>query len=282
MKTEFPFQEVLESLLNAIPSEYQEGEKQQTIKWILESVFGVTSAQLLTRSPLSIDPEKLKEVTTRLANHEPVQYIMGEVNFYGCQLKVASGVLIPRPETEELAYRIVQENKTENIEVIWDLCSGSGCLAISLAKELKAKTFGVDIHPKAIELGSENAKLNYADTDFFRVDLLNEKLPELPPPQIIVSNPPYVTENEKQLMRPNVLHHEPHIALFVSEGSPLIFYDRIFQIAQEKLMEGGKIYLEINEQFGRETQALAFKYGFSTAEIWQDWSGKDRFVKAVK
>lgn len=258
-------------------------EKETIAKWLLEVKFGVSETEIrLGSNQPKVDRNQLEKLLVRLLKNEPVQYLIGEVSFYNCSLKVASEVLIPRPETEELAFRIVEENRNQPMPVIWDICSGSGCLAISLAKNLKTKAFGFEISEPALNLSRENAELNSTDVEFFSKNVFDTDWDSFQKPSVIVSNPPYVMEKERAEMKENVLAFEPELALFVSNEDPLVFYRQIAHIAFQQLSAGGKLYFEINEKLGAETVEEVKVVGFSTVELWKDWSGKDRFVKALK
>jgi len=258
-------------------------EKAAISKWLLESKFGVSEAALRTGGRgIRIDKGQLLGFLQRLERQEPIQYIIGSVPFFNCQITVGPGVLIPRPETEELAFRIVQETHGLEKPVIWDICSGSGCLAIGLAKKLSARAIGFELSEAALQISQKNQQLNQVAAEFVKQDVFEAGWERFPQPSIMVSNPPYVPETQKLEMKENVLAYEPEMALFVPDQDPLLFYRRISGIAFQYLPVGGKLYFEINEKLGEETAGLVSSFGFRAVELWQDWSGKDRFVKAVK
>jgi len=219
----------------------------------------------------------------RLVSGEPVQYVRGKANFYDMQFCVNSSVLIPRPETEELVDRIINEQGNCNGNII-DLGTGSGCIAISLAKHIRsAKVSAVDISSAAINVAKQNAEKNNVHINFLLGDMQDSQCVTDEEYDIIVSNPPYVCNYEKQEMRPNVLQFEPHLALFVdTDKNPLQFYIAIAKFAQLHLTEKGVIYCEINETLGNETAQMFQSYGFSNTQIIKDLFGKDRFVKATR
>lgn len=219
----------------------------------------------------------------RLKNQEPLQYILGSTEFFGLPLKVDKSVLIPRPETEELVSLILETAKnqepTANSYKILDIGTGSGCIAISLAKNLPhAEVWALDISKDALNIAKQNADLNQVNIRFIEANILN--LETLTTKfDIIVSNPPYVKKNEKSLMKPNVLNHEPHLALFVSDDNPLIFYDKIADFAKTNLQLNGTLFFEINQYLGEELCALLKQKGFANIKLRQDLFEVDRMVK---
>ncbi len=270
-------------LVDALSVNLPADEVQTIGKWLLEAKFNVPATALALRNAnVKIDAVAFEGFLTRLVAHEPIQYIIGEVPFFDCLLKVAPGVLIPRPETEELAYRIVQENPPALNRVIWDICSGSGCIAISLQRHLKAKVFGFELSDVALEISRQNAALNKATVTFVKQDIFSAQWGSFEQPHLIVSNPPYVMEREKAEMQENVLRYEPAQALFVPDDDALIFYEELAEIGLRYLLPGGILYLEINAKLALETQAMLQKTGYGQVVIWHDWSGKPRFMKASK
>ncbi len=233
---------------------------------------------------LSIDDIlKFDEALKQLENEVPLQYILGETEFYGLPFKVNSSVLIPRPETEELVEWILQDYSKINQQfTLLDIGTGSGCIAISLAKNLPlAKVSALDISLKALKTASENATLNDVTISILEQDILAIK--ELDSTfDVIVSNPPYVTISEKEKMKSNVLLYEPHNALFVKDSNPLLFYNSIAEIALKNLKKKGSLYLEINEAYGSEVVEMLEKMGFENVELKKDFFGKDRMIKAQK
>lgn len=231
------------------------------------------------------DLEFFHSALNRLQDKEPVQYILGETNFYSLNFKVTPDVLIPRPETEELVEWIIQDAtiQIDNKKIrILDIGAGSGCIAISLANNLPYATVSaLDISEKALQIAKENAQHNKVDIHFIQADIL--KIATLPQRyDIIVSNPPYVREEEKMQMHENVLEHEPKEALFVSDETPLLFYDKIADLAKKHLSEKGCLYFEINQYLGKETLQLMKAKGFTSVELRKDFLGKNRFIKACK
>jgi release factor glutamine methyltransferase len=216
----------------------------------------------------------------RLKAFEPIQYIIGETEFFDLTFKVTPDVLIPRPETEGLVRWIIQDQAKPNLDVL-DLCTGSGCIAISLYKYLNnASVSALDVSTGALATAKENADLNKANIHFLLKDILKAKtLPQQY--DVMVSNPPYVRNLEKELMSNNVLEHEPHLALFVGDDNPLIFYSKIINLSKTYLKPNGTLYLEINEYLGDATKALLNSDSFLNIELKKDIFGKDRMLKAT-
>ena len=239
----------------------------------------LNGSQELSESQITFFSKTLMQ----LEKQEPVQYILGKTDFYELPIIVSSAVLIPRQETEILVDCIIKENKKEQV-TIFDIGTGSGCIAISLAKYItQSKVYALDISPEALEIASKNAELNAVSISFLQGDMLTlESCKTIPECDIIVSNPPYIRNLEQAEMKPNVLNFEPHTALFVPDLNPLVFYEAIAKIAQQKLTLNGFLYCEINEAFGKETVALFEKYEFKNCKIIEDLHGKQRFVKCNK
>ncbi|MEH6766052.1 MAG: peptide chain release factor N(5)-glutamine methyltransferase [Aequorivita antarctica] len=260
----------------------------------IQSFFSILSEEYLclSRIEIALNPErtiseeaseKFQRALLRLKNHEPIQYILGETEFYGLPFKVNSNTLIPRPETEELVEFIISEQKltaqNPQLTTILDIGTGSGCIAISLAKNLfNSKISALDISNEALKIAQENANLNNAEVEFFQVDILKTKtLPKQY--DIIVSNPPYIRELEKKQMQQNVLKYEPESALYVSNEDPLLFYRTISHLAKNHLRPNGKLFFEINEYLSEELTALLNSEGFRNIVIKKDIFGKDRMIK---
>lgn len=233
------------------------------------------------------DLEKLLQILEQLKIGLPLQYILGETEFYDLKFKVNPSVLIPRPETEELvdwAIITIREMKGEtDVLKIVDLGTGSGCIPISIKKYIPlADISAIDISKEALNTAKLNAEINNTDIKFLEDDILIPTSQELINTQydIIISNPPYVTDSEKAEMHQNVLNHEPHSALFVPDNEALKFYTSIADFALNHLNKNGFLFLEINEKFGKETGEILKENGFKTVEIRQDMYGKDRMIKA--
>jgi len=252
---------------------------------IIDQLLGYSKSDIITKPDTLLSAsqfEEVKQIILRLSQFEPIQYILGKTEFYGLPFIVEPGVLIPRFETEELVDCIVNENPVNEPIKILDIGCGSGCIAISLQKSFpNSAVWCCDISDIAIEITNKNARLNSVDIHIGRFDILGN----YPFPEgdfgIIVSNPPYVTNKEKEMMSPNVLDYEPGLALFVPDNDPILYYRAILLKSHELLTPGGKIYFEINESFGNEIRQLFISEGF-TAEIIRDINGKDRIVKGNK
>lgn len=225
--------------------------------------------------------EKIFSALKELKKSVPIQYIIGETEFYDLTFKVNEFTLIPRQETEELVHLIINENKIVAPHIL-DIGTGSGCIPIVLAHRIAgANVSSVDVSEEAIAVAKENAILNHVAIDFYPRNFLKwetylwEKKYD-----VIVSNPPYIKESEKEFMTENVLANEPHLALFVNDDDPLIFYRRIAEFAKEYLKKGGKLYFEINEALGQEMIELQESLGFSSVQLIQDLNGRDRMTSA--
>ncbi|MGO4770043.1 peptide chain release factor N(5)-glutamine methyltransferase [Flavobacterium sp. W22_SRS_FK3] len=217
----------------------------------------------------------------QLKKEVPIQYLLGKTNFYGLDFEVNENVLIPRPETEELVEWIINENtKTEKYKKlkILDIGTGSGCIAISLAKNLiNAEVYGIDVSKKAIETAKKNAANNNVDVTFMFLDILETDVLTCNF-DIIVSNPPYVRNLEKKEIKKNVLDYEPHLALFVDDNDALVFYKKIAVLAKSSLLEKGQLYFEINQYLGKEMTDLLEKMNFKNIELRKDIYNNDRMI----
>ncbi|MDH5412873.1 MAG: peptide chain release factor N(5)-glutamine methyltransferase [Flavobacteriaceae bacterium] len=222
----------------------------------------------------------------RLKKEEPVQYILGETEFYGLNFKVDRNVLIPRPETEELVDWIIKDSSESQDLKILDIGTGSGCIAISLAKHLpNAEVYALDISKKALQVAEYNANHNKVSIQFIEQDILRTNVSlkgvENLEFDIIVSNPPYVRESEKEAMKKNVLAFEPHSALFVDDTNPILFYEAIVKLAKKNLRKEGKLFFEINQYLSNEITQMLEKNGFSQVEPRKDLFGNDRMIKVT-
>lgn len=269
---------------------YNSNEANALIMILLEHYFNIDRVKIAMKPELRLSESELLTLhfaVKELLKSKPIQYIIGETEFCGMRFLVEDGVLIPRPETEEMVKMIANSVGTRRATSvhcsILDIGTGSGCIAISLAKLLKNSTVtAVDVSEKALEIAKKNAEANDVNVNFIKDDILNPKNQELIDNQydIIVSNPPYVCESEKSEMRANVLDYEPSTALFVPDNDPLIFYRKILEFAQKTLKPAGEIWFEINEKFGEEMKNLCFEMGFKNVEIFKDFRGKDRTLRA--
>ena len=255
---------------------------------LLRKLANMSSVQIYSdkdRNFPELTLEKLICAIDRLERKEPIQYILGETEFSGLIFHVGPGVLIPRPETEELVHLISTEIKKKDTNIhILDIGTGSGCIAVSLAKAMPfAKVFAWDVSPEALEIATENAALNHVKVVFDCIDVLTiiPSKHQQKSLDIIVSNPPYVRFSEANQMEANVLEHEPHVALFVENTDPLLFYRIISKLALEMLKPGGALYFEINSYLGKETLNLVKTFPFNSVQLFQDISGKDRIIRAI-
>jgi len=225
---------------------------------------------------------ELMSALTQLQKHIPLQYIIGQTSFQGSFLHVTPSVLIPRPETEELVAWAIDSAQPPSVQRILDIGTGSGCIAISLAKAFpEADTTAIDISKSALKLAKQNAVQNQVIVDFQCVNILeNQSVADSY--DLIISNPPYVTFSEKKQMNANVLDHEPHRALFVPDSNPLLFYNAIGSFASQHLSDNGLLFFEINEQYGKSVVTLLKDLKFHDIELRKDFRGKDRMIRAKK
>jgi len=245
----------------------------------IEYLLGYNRSDCIVNANHEISNEnadKIKVIVAELKTQKPIQYILGETEFYGLKFKVNKHTLIPRPETEELVDWILKENFSSAL----DVGTGSGCIPIALAKNTNSKVLAIDISEDALLIAEENAKNNKVEIDFILQDILQTN--SLPKIDLIVSNPPYVLNSEKAKMQANVLDFEPELALFVEDENPLIFYKKIADLAFGALNDNGKLFFEINEQFGNETIEMLTDIGFVNIELKKDMNDKDRMIKAIK
>ena len=259
---------------------YDVGEARAVVRLVLEEHFGLTMADVLAgQMP---DETEWAGIQQRLLKGEPVQYILGWAEFGGRHFTVRPGVLIPRPETYELCQWICLTRGQSPCEVL-DIGTGSGCIACTLAAELPQVTVtGWDVSETALSVALENAKRTGVIVSFEQVDILETTTLPAVRWDVIVSNPPYVCEREKAMMDRNVLDYEPHLALFVPDDTPLLFYRAIAQYAAKALRHGGELYFEINPLYAREMEQMLCVMGFVQTETRLDQFGKERFVKTVR
>lgn len=270
-------------VVNELIPIYGENEARQLTKMLLDDVLGIPFEKIIIDENIAYSEtikDRLSQKVDMLKNYVPIQYVLGKAHFYGRDFFVNSNVLIPRQETEELINEIVIDNKKPNLKIL-DIGSGSGCIGVTLGLELEnAKITSLDVDGGALDVTVRNARQFDLEVDCLLEDIL--AIDELPGSyDIIVSNPPYVTEREKMQMQNNVLDHEPHKALFVPDSDPLIFYRHIVRLAKNHLVPKGKLYLEINENYGSEIIELCEKEKFVCLRMIQDINGKDRFIKTM-
>ncbi len=284
----FSAKQLHDHIVKSIICTSSENEKKSMAYLILDHVLSLDQISVIANKSLELNQtswQEIEEIIERLNRNEPIQYVTGNAHFYGRLFKVNHHVLVPRSETEELVDLIVNENNESSLSII-DIGTGSGCIAISLQLEMdNANVFGFDIDPAVLQIAKKNATLLGASIEFSCFDILkdtsinnvNEKSID-----IIVSNPPYVLNNEKKSIEKNVLNYEPHLALFVEDSDPIKFYFAIAKKAYEWLKPKGRIYFEINERFGLPVSNMLESFGFTGSKIIRDIHGKDRFVIANK
>lgn len=269
---------------------YDDNEAQAVVRMLLEERYGMSFTDIVCGGVGQLPDEDVADLMSamrRLQCGEPVQYVLGHAYFYGRRFMVAPGVLIPRPETEQLC-GIILENKENagasgnGVQKVLDLCTGSGCIAITLALEMPdAEVSAVDISPDALLIAERNSNSLGACVSFCRQDILSVSADDVQGEfSLIVSNPPYITVSERQQMSRNVLEHEPHVALFVPDDDPLRFYRVIGELAVRKLARDGGLYFEINPVFAAELKNMLLDMGFSHVRIIDDYFGKQRFAMA--
>ncbi|CAM4167661.1 peptide chain release factor N(5)-glutamine methyltransferase [Gillisia limnaea] len=269
-----------------LKKEYPSGEIQSFFNLLTEAYLKMSRLDLALdhRRELSASEEKkFEDALLQLLKHEPIQYILGETEFFGLKFKVNKNVLIPRPETEDLVQWILEDlksSKSGELSIL-DIGTGSGCIAISLAKKLpKARVSAIDISKSALKVASANAKMNGVEVAFILQDILKTTVLQ-ENYDLIVSNPPYVRELEKKEMHRNVLENEPEMALYVKDLEPLIFYQKITKLAETGLKQGGSLYFEINQYLGKETAEVLNSGGFKSFS-GKDIFGNDRMLKGTK
>ena len=280
--------EARKEISEAIIGIYDRDEANNIAEIALEHVSGLARSDRILRQDNNLSPDErklLSQVVYRLRQHEPIQYITNEAWFAGMKLYVDKNVLIPRPETEELVDWVIRDVKREttNVKKIVDVGTGSGCIAIALKKGLpNAEVWGCDVNDETLNIARMNADTFHAAIDFVTLNFLDrEQRRQLPRVDIIVSNPPYLPERDKEEMKKNVIEFEPATALFVPDNDATIFYQAIANFGKEKLNKPGSIYVEIHESLGRNVIGLFQSQGYEPIELKKDLQGKDRMVKAI-
>jgi release factor glutamine methyltransferase len=283
--------------IHELSSIYDAGEAESFFYLILEEKHKLKRIDLALNPDLTFSDEEIaiwNSILEQLKQEIPIQYLLGKTSFYGLDFEVNSTVLIPRPETEELVDWIIQSTKYEvrNTKLkILDIGTGSGCIAISLAKNISsAEVFAIDVSEKALATAQKNAEINEVKVNFINTNILEtddlEKLPtsHFPLPtyfDIFVSNPPYVRELEKEEIKKNVLDNEPHLALFVDDNDALVFYRKIAELARKNLSPNGQLFFEINQYLGKEMIELLEKMGFKNIELRKDIYGNNRMIRGT-
>ena len=266
---------------------YDTGEAKAIARMLYEVRYGLSLSDLLMGRDADVPQQELQQLTERLEQHEPIQYVLGQADFCGRTFKVSPAVLIPRPETEELCQWVttkVRDSACNDAALsILDVGTGSGCIAITLAAELpEAKVTAWDISEDALLVACENALLNGVTVDFELQDVLLATAAAQQTKDIIISNPPYICNKERATMEANVLEHEPHQALFVPDDDPLLFYRAIAKLGQQTLIHDGWLYFEINPLFAGQLAQLLSSMSYYDIEIKADQFGKQRMIRARK
>ena len=272
--------------IKELSSLYDAYEAESFFYLILENKHKLRQIDLALNHELAFSDAELavwNAFLNQLKKEVPIQYLLGETNFYGLNFEVNENVLIPRPETEELVEWIINENskadKTKKLKIL-DIGTGSGCIAVSLAKNLpNAEVYGIDVSKKAIETAKRNAIHNNVDVTFVFLDILETDVLTCNF-DIIVSNPPYVRNLEKEEIKKNVLDYEPHLALFVDDNDALVFYRKIAVLAKSSLLENGQLFFEINQYLGKEMTDLLATMNFKNIELRKDIYDNDRMIKS--
>lgn len=268
-------------LYSEIKSAGEEYEQKSKLYWLLEDKYGINKTAIVADQDLNLSEDKwwqLNEDISKLKKGYPVQHLTNKSEFYGYTFFVNEDTLIPRPETEELVDLIIKENKDKKGIKILDIGTGSGCIPIVLDLELLGvNVWATDVSEKAIEIAKVNNDKLGANVQFRQHDIMSSAK-ELPVVDILISNPPYVPESEKEGMQKEVLDHEPHVALFSPEDDPLYFYRRIAEVGKKKLIKGGRIYFEIHENYGQETADLLKSLDYQNIRLIKDIHNKDRIL----
>jgi len=284
MRPKYTIKKIISLIKSELNNYYPSREINSFIYLILHHYFKYSKVQIQLKQDKEINDTIVARIFANieeLKTFKRVQYILGQTEFYNLPFIVAPGVLIPRQETEELVDWILAENKNQ-YQNIADIGTGSGCIAISLAKNLpKSLIYALDNSADALSITRRNSKLNHTKIHISYFDILKHHIPFDERFDIIVSNPPYVTEKEKQLMHPNVLNYEPEEALFVPNDDPLLYYRKIVDFALKHLKKGGKLYFEINENFGKETALLLEEKNFQNIQLKKDINDKYRMIRGI-
>ncbi|UEG51250.1 peptide chain release factor N(5)-glutamine methyltransferase [Ferruginibacter lapsinanis] len=282
-------QELYKKLLNKLQIIYNLNEAATLTDWLFESIAGAKRADITLHPDKELEPAVTKRITNcleELLQHKPIQYVLGEAWFYKMKFNVNEHVLIPRPETEELVQLITNDEiritNNKSLRIV-DIGTGSGCIAIALKKEIPGATVtAIDISDNALAVAKENALMNNTVVNFQQLNFIDENLwGDIPSFDIIVSNPPYIPVTEKEQLDKNVTGYEPHLALFVPDNTPLLFYEKIALFGKSHLHNNGKIFVETHENFAKETAAM-FAQSYQQVEIIKDIFGKQRMVTATQ
>ncbi len=277
--------EIRKYIISSISNVYEANEAESISYLIFEDVLKRSKTDIILKGADLVttdETDKISKIIEELKNNKPIQYILGYADFYDLKFAVNEYTLIPRQETEILVNEIIKYNKQfKNIKII-DIGTGTGCIAISLAKNINANVTALDISNEALQIAQNNAKMNNVSLNFLNLNILENNLNSDFLFDVIVSNPPYVTNTEKQFMHENVLNYEPNSALFVDDSNPLLFYKSILQFAEKNLVAGGQIWFEINEKFGTDILELLKKHNFTNIKIIKDLNEKERIAFGTK
>jgi len=281
----FNLQKTKRHFIESLAEKFPQREAEQLMRILLEDLFEIDWNQQLMNPDLGIDEiqhYQLKQAVERLLSGEPVQYVTGMARFDDLLIKLSPAVLIPRPETEEMVQKICASLPKEKSLRIWDIGTGSGCIAIALAKHfVNAEVIGFDVSEAALQIAKENSESNGVKVTFVQDDVLNPQSEFFSQPvDLVVSNPPYVCDSERSAMEKNVLDWEPENALFVPDADPLLFYRQILKLSKDQLNPDGQVWFEINERMGEDMVRVCREMGFSEAEIMLDFAEKPRFCLA--
>lgn len=284
--SEFTLQSYYNHAVQTMCEVYTNDEANAIVNWVFEDLFTIRKPQIsfLNRELTLSETDQLNQIVNRLKSYEPIQYVLGYTYFLGHRIRVNKSVLIPRSETEELTTLVIKhiQSNPDTLYNVLDIGTGSGCIPIAIQKACKnARVFAIDISQEAINTANENALHLRADIQFRCADFLNE--PEVFKDisfDLLVSNPPYISQKEQNSMEQNVVKFEPHQALFVPDDDALIFYRHIAEFAQRNLAPNGQLFLEINQQLGKETVSLLLELGLKHVELIKDINNNDRFIMA--
>lgn len=247
---------------------------------LLDKKWNLTRTHILTQKQITVDQAEVDAYIERINTHEPIQYILEEADFFGRSFRVTPDVLIPRPETELLVHEIIRHTKSIHQPAMLDIGTGSGCIAVTLALEIPAVVHAIDVSVNGLKVAQDNAARLKAAVTVSQQDILKEPIAQKF--DLIVSNPPYISQGEKKNMKPNVLNYEPHTALFAPGEDALLFYKVITQRAHQALNPGGSLWYEINEYYAKEIGEILKTNGFEDVITLKDWNGKERVVWGIK
>jgi release factor glutamine methyltransferase len=268
---------------------YTESELQNITNWIFEKQLKLNSSQVISNTNIRVNQSDLillEQMCFQLKEHTPIQYVLGEAEFYHLKFKVNKSVLIPRPETEELVDMIIKEIKTQQSLNILDIGTGSACIPISIKKNIpSANVYGLDVSDAALEVAKFNATQNKTDINLFKADVLGENIAEIilnhtknQKIDVLISNPPYVLASEKEGLHNRVKNHEPHLALFVDDTDPILFYRKIALLAKKILSDKGVLYFECHTDYTEAVYQLLTEMNFAQVHLLKDMAGLNRFV----